>query len=102
MIRTLLPAKESSSRVFPTTSYGPRVRAAHELADLLKRTRPHLFEQVDQLQETVTRCQQTLDLAQAEQGRSLPLNHKTLTTLKELETATQALLDLRHKGAMAR
>lgn len=90
------------------SNYGARVRAAHELADLLKRNRPHLYEQVNDLQATIVRCQQTLDLSKA-QNQSLelaPSSHalpdEIKAALEELETTSQALLDLRHKGQMAR
>lgn len=98
------------------SSYGPRVRAAHELADLLKRTRPHLYDTVCELQGRVTQCQKTLDEAKCQlQQRPTPSSYEDrklqnpatpsreiLTALEELELTTQALLDLRHKGQMAR
>lgn len=98
------------------TSYSQQIRAAHALADLLKRTRPHLCDQVEALQATICQCQSTLDqskdqLQEATQcseqdGRSVhdspALSAETQEALRELEEAMQALLDLRHKGGMAR
>lgn len=80
------------------SSFLAQVRAAHAMADLLKRTRPHLYDTVCELQATVTRCHHTLDQCQCA-GKS-PGEHST--AVQDLQVATQALLSLRHKGELSR
>lgn len=94
------------------TSYQVQVRSAHALADLLKRTRRHLYEKVNEVQEKVVCCQHTLDQAkeqrqQAErqalkQGCLCRVSLSDAEALRELEEAIQALLELRNQGQMAR
>lgn len=86
------------------------VRAAHALANCLKRTRPHLYEEVSELQKKVVCCQHTIDHAREEQEAERDaLKHCPLCVsvsdeeaLQELEEVIQALLELRHKGQVAR
>ncbi|RYX82137.1 hypothetical protein EON83_20675 [bacterium] len=96
----------------PSDSYVPQVRAANALADLLKRTRPYLSDQISELQTIVTRCQRTLDENEVEQNQAemsaehdarispgaTAITEKALAAQGELDGATQALLDLRHEG----
>ena len=92
------------------SSYCADVRAAHALADMLKRTRPHLCEYICELQATISRCQTTLDeekarieQVMAKDGRPLsPPCTEVISALRELDSTIQVLLDLRHKGQMAR
>ena len=102
--------RSQSPNIPGLSSYCADVRAAHALADMLKRTRPQLHDHVCELQSTITRCQTTLDTEKARirqvmvtDGRTpCPPCAEVISALKELDATIQALLDLRHKGQMAR
>lgn len=93
-----------------SSSYQSTVSAAHDLAELLKRVRPDVRPQAEELQLIVTRAHKKLDdLSQVTQeattlvhsgGRSLTLNQRrdgeTASVLTDLEVAYQSLRDLRH------
>ena len=115
MFRDRILSHSGASDTLTSSTYGAKVRAAHELADMLKRNRPHLYDQVNELQTTINRCQCTLDQCKHQVERCAETNNARLhsrpapsipqevhAALEELEVTTQALLDLRHKGQMAR
>ncbi len=99
-----------------SSSYQSTVSAAHDLAELLKRVRPDVRAQAEELQCIVTRAHKKLaDLSQVTQeaatlvhsgGRRLTLNQtrngEIASALTELEVAHQSLRDLRraNKGSL--
>lgn len=100
-----------------SSSYQSTVSAAHDLAELLKRVRPDVRAQTEELQSIVTRAQNKLDdLNQVTQeaatlvhsgGHKLTPNQtrdgETASVLTDLEVAYQSLRDLRraNKGSLA-
>lgn len=90
------------------SAYPSTVRAAQRLAELLKRKRPHLSAQVGELQITVTGAHRTLHewslVCPGAQEGSWPVaqtldplrGKEAALALTDLDTAYQALLDLRH------
>jgi len=115
--RLPLGKRDSMQNLLSSSSYQSTVSAAHDLAELLKRVRPDVRAQAEELQGIVTRAHKKLDdLSQVTQeeailvhsgGHKLTLNQtrdgETASVLTELEVAYQSLRDLRraHKGSLA-
>jgi hypothetical protein len=70
------------------TNYQATVRASHDLAGLLKRTRPQFREEIDELQGIVTRAQHQL--------ANTRVHGEALAAWNDLEAAYQALQQIKH------
>lgn len=100
-----------------SSSYQSTVSAAHDLAELLKRVRPDVRPQAEELQSIVTRAHKKLDDLSGVTQEAAALVHsgghkltpnqtrdgETASALTELEVAYQSLRDLRraNKASLA-
>jgi CRP-like cAMP-binding protein len=71
-----------------STNYQSTVRASHDLAGVLKRTRPQFREEIDELQGIVTRAQQQL--------ANTRVHGEAIAAWNDLEAAYQALQHIKH------
>ena len=71
--------------------YPSTARSAHDIADLLKRVRPQLRDDVDTLQGIVCKAHRRIENDRADSA-------DIATAWCEMNAAYQTLLDLRHSG----
>jgi len=71
-----------------STNYQSTVRASHDLAGVLKRTRPQFRAEIDELQAIVTRAHQQL--------ANTCIHGEAIAAWNDLEAAYQVLQQIKH------